>query len=405
VFPCTEQGIRDAIAKGGGPYRFACPQEGRTVELSQPLILDQDVILDGESRLELRAAFLRRVFSVLVNVDATLIGIGMLDGYDDQEGGCIHNAGSLQLVNVVVKNCRASEGGGIYNDDDAEIDLIDTSVFDNTASILGGGICNRSGTLTLMDSDVSRNTALYGGGIYNGGTATLTSSTVSSNTGDGGGIYNDEGLATLTIASSSVSGNIGGHVGGIYGGATMTLTNSTVSMNTAEGIGGIWADAGPVTIRNSTVSKNTGESVGGLLVSLPRGRLTMTSSTVSGNIATASPDTVGGIGSSDGLTTITNSLVDNDCRGVIISSGYNMESGDTCGFGVSNADLRLGQLAANGGPTMTHALLPGSVAIDKIPEAACVDADAQPLTTDQRGQPRPETDGTMCDVGSFEVQP
>jgi len=52
---------------------------------------------------------------------------------------------------------------------------------------------------------------------------------------------------------------------------------------------------------------------------------------------------------------------------------------------------------------MTHALEPGSVAIDQIPEADCLDADGEPLTTDQRGEPRPG--GSMCDVGSFEVQP
>jgi hypothetical protein len=62
-------------------------------------------------------------------------------------------------------------------------------------------------------------------------------------------------------------------------------------------------------------------------------------------------------------------------------------------------------LQDNGGATETHALGAGSVAIDQIPEADCVDADGQPLTTDQRGEPRPETDGTMCDVGSFERQP
>jgi hypothetical protein len=27
------------------------------------------------------------------------------------------------------------------------------------------------------------------------------------------------------------------------------------------------------------------------------------------------------------------------------------------------------------------------------------------VETDQRGEPRPETGGTLCDVGSFEVQP
>ena len=59
------------------------------------------------------------------------------------------------------------------------------------------------------------------------------------------------------------------------------------------------------------------------------------------------------------------------------SNGYNIESpGDTCGFdqatdqvNVTTEDLSLGPLADNGGPTETHALLPGSVAIDWIEEA------------------------------------
>jgi hypothetical protein len=52
-----------------------------------------------------------------------------------------------------------------------------------------------------------------------------------------------------------------------------------------------------------------------------------------------------------------------------------------------------------------HALGAGSVAIDHIPAVDCVDADSAQLTTDQRGEPRPETGGTMCDVGAFELQP
>jgi hypothetical protein len=110
--------------------------------------------------------------------------------------------------------------------------------------------------------------------------------------------------------------------------------------------------------------------------------------------------------------TLTNTLVDGECGGAT-SGGGNLESpGDTCGFdqptdlvNVSAEDLKLGPLADNGGPTMTHALLPGSVAINRIPEVDCVDAEGEPLTTDQRGEPRPETGGTMCDVGAFEVQP
>jgi hypothetical protein len=96
----------------------------------------------------------------------------------------------------------------------------------------------------------------------------------------------------------------------------------------------------------------------------------------------------------------------------LTSSGHNIESpGDTCGFDTDKGDLfdvtaeqlNLGPLHDNGGPTETHALLPGSAAIDQIPEADCVDGDGEPLTTDQRGEPRPAGDG--CDVGAFEVQP
>jgi hypothetical protein len=65
--------------------------------------------------------------------------------------------------------------------------------------------------------------------------------------------------------------------------------------------------------------------------------------------------------------------------------------------------LNLAPLDDNGGPTETHALLPGSGAIDVIPEAECLDAEGELLTIDQRGEPGPG--GTMCDVGSFERQP
>jgi hypothetical protein len=110
---------------------------------------------------------------------------------------------------------------------------------------------------------------------------------------------------------------------------------------------------------------------------------------------------------------LSNTLVEGDCVGGLTSNGHNIESpGNTCGFDpdgtdqvdVTEEELNLGELAANGGPTMTHkpgdgGFGEGSVAIDQIPQASCG------ATADQRGQPRPETGGTMCDVGAFEVQP
>ncbi|MBW2381057.1 MAG: hypothetical protein JRG70_16160, partial [Deltaproteobacteria bacterium] len=74
---------------------------------------------------------------------------------------------------------------------------------------------------------------------------------------------------------------------------------------------------------------------------------------------------------------------------------------------MNTPDPGLGPLADNGGPTRTHALLPDSWATDQIPAADCVDADGAPLTTDQRGEPRPVAihgPEPRCDVGAFEVQ-
>ena len=114
--------------------------------------------------------------------------------------------------------------------------------------------------------------------------------------------------------------------------------------------------------------------------------------------------------------TVRNSLVQGDCHveppAEHISEGHNIESpGNTCGFdqegdqvNVTEAQLNLGPLADNDGPTMTHKPGDGefgedSVAIDKIPEAVCE------VTTDQRGEPRPAGAESKCDVGSGEVQP
>jgi hypothetical protein len=60
------------------------------------------------------------------------------------------------------------------------------------------------------------------------------------------------------------------------------------------------------------------------------------------------------------------------------------------------ADAGVDVLADNGGPTLTHALLAGSAAIDAANTTVCP-------ATDQRGVARPQ--GAGCDVGAFEFVP
>lgn len=353
VFPCSEQGIRDAIVAGGGPHAFSCDGP-TTVETTAEIVVDNDVILDGLGELEVDGKNDHRVLFISVGVAVELRRLGVTNGAAGSPGGGgIYNTGDLTMTSGTVSQSSASDGGGILTS--GPLTLIRGRVSENTAEDDGGGISNAGYTspdrrrylVTLIGTTVSGNASGgKGGGIDNGGRLTLTESTVSGNTsgGDGGGIYGGE----LTLANSTVSGNTcGGDGGGIYGGKG-TVTSSTVAQNSAS--------------RGASIS-------GGSLF-------------------------------------MTNTLVDGDCSGTIGTQGlFNIESpGDTCGFwpgSVPAEDLKLGPLRDNGGPTETHALLPGSVAIDVIPEAVCVDANDEPLTEDQRGEPR----DTMCDVGAFEVQP
>ena len=95
--------------------------------------------------------------------------------------------------------------------------------------------------------------------------------------------------------------------------------------------------------------------------------------------------------------------------GSLTSKGYNLSSDGTCNFkntgDLNNTDPKLGSLQNNGGPTQTQALLSGSLAIDAGNPSGCKDSQGHLLTTDQRGQPRPDKeDKGGCDMGAYERQ-
>jgi len=361
TFPCTEQGIRDAIAVGDGPHTFDCEGPKTIVTEAEIGITNEGsknylrrVILDGEGNLTVDGDASHRVFSVGNTVAAELRGFVVRNGAPSSgDGGGIHNEGWLTVMNSTVSGNTAARGGGIWNY--FVLTLTNTTVSGNTATVAGGGIAN--------------------GDFFFPAMATLIGSTVSENNAEsrGGGINNEGGLS---LTDSTVSGN------GINNTRGLTLTNSTVS-------GGGITSSGIV----------------------PSPSVTLIASTVSGSISHFG-----------GRLNLINSLIDGNCNGIAASSGYNIESpGNTCGLDEAKGDqinvteeqLNLGKLADNGGPTMTHkpgdgGFGNGSAAIDQIPVADCVDADGEPLITDQRGLPRPVAilgPEPKCDVGSVEVQP
>lgn len=131
--------------------------------------------------------------------------------------------GVANVVSVEGNGCCV--GGGIaVSGDRAGARLVDSLVTGNSATVFGGGIDVDAGTLTLVNSTVSENTAWSAGGIDSDfGTVTLIGSTVSGNTAAGGTTCQD----------------VGSCAGGLWNfGGTLTLIDSTVSENTATRRGG-----------------------------------------------------------------------------------------------------------------------------------------------------------------------
>jgi hypothetical protein len=232
----------------------------------------------------------------------------------------------------------------------------------------GGGIYNDSGSLMITNSVVSNNHAGMDGPNFP--------------TGAGGGISN---YGTLTITDSAITGNqVYLFGGGIYNDGRLAINNSTVSDNGAIGQhdGDPWGTGGGVV--NS-------------------GTLTITNSTLSGNGASLSG---GGIeGTSTLENTILNANSPENILGGAVSRGYNLSSDDGGGGYLNgpgdqiNTDPMLGPLQDNGGSTLTHALLPGSPAID-----AGNPNFTPPPFYDQRGLDFYRVRNGRIDKGSFEVQ-
>ena len=246
-----------------------------------------------------------------------------------------------------------------------------------------------SGNLTLNDLTLkSGYCMLLGGAIYNSGTVNLNRSTVtnSSSGQGGGGIFNG---GTLIITDSTISNNVAGDLpgGGIYNVDRLILIASTVSGNHAGHGGGIENNDGHTTMINSTVSGNSASTLGGGIRNV--GTLDVTYSTISGNSAAEG----GGI-SNSGMVIIGNSIIANspggDCAGTNYTATNNRATGACGSIAVTGLDATLGN---HGGPTVTHALMNGSNAIDS--GTSC----PRPYV-DQRGFDRPQDDA--CDIGAYE---
>lgn len=333
----------------------------------------------------------------------------IIDGNRKSTIFLISNPGANPIVNISGVTIRNGTGGntgfgtGIFITTGSSLFLSDSTVSENESSVGGVGILN-NGSLTLFRSTVRDNQITGGGGGI---------------TGTGAGIFNTTG-ANAEIIESTVSNNKGIRGGGIANSGSLDIKNSTISGNQASVGGGIQNfPAGVVNISFSTITNNeagleTGEPqqnrVGGGVVNF--GQVNIGNTILAGNKDGRSP--------SDALFSPDCYSVDafrfTSFRGNLLGIvNQNCDVRDTIfgapplfdmfGTVASPLNPRLAALSNNGGPTQTHALLNNSPAIDQgtgVTSATFFDCPE----TDQRGFTRPvdgDGDGTAnCDIGAFE---
>jgi len=290
--------------------------------------------------------------------------------------------GNATINNVKITGGNASDaaggvGGGINLSGGASVlNLSNSIVTGNTASIVGGGIAS-NGTVNINNSSISNNTVTGnnsgGGGIFSQGNLTISNSTISANISNTGG-----GGLELTV----------GQTGGSPVSPVRTITNSTISGNNARFLGGGLAFGfGTLNLVNATIAGNTTEEGGGIHhFNINSGStINVQNSIIADNIASARAP---------------------DVRGTLQSQGYNLieDTTDTIIQGITTGNIlgqdpKLSALANNGGSTPTKALQAGSPAID------AADPNNFP-PTDQRGYVRPaDGDGngsSLPDIGAYE---
>lgn len=335
-------------------------------------------------------------------IDAELLGDRVIDLPD--------YAASLSLLGVTIRGGSTSptvasgmtleaRGAALRTTFQTTVTIDQASFIDNRAeSIFGasfeisaGGAISSSGTLAITRTTFTDNYANNdGGAIHVGGSSgstTIGESFFSGNSAPGGGAVqtnHDTWIDASTFVNNSTLWDFGDGGGSGSGGAisvqngTLTLTNSTLSGN-VSGSGGAIVVFATANISDSTIVHNEGTRGGGI----NNGPTVGTTTTVRNSIVALNSAQFNGA----------------DVYGDFVSEGFNFlgSTADSTGFGVAGdvigGDPMLAGLADNGGATLTHALLAGSPAIDAANVANASDRD-------QRGFVRPI--GSGPDIGAFE---
>jgi predicted outer membrane repeat protein len=177
VFDCDEFGVQTAVGTGGGPQTFSCSGPTTVTLTSATLDVFASVILDGEGLLTISGGDVFQVFNVLAGATLEVRNLVVTEGNGDflGNGGCflVAAGGSLVVTGSTIADCHAplvvlgTGGGAIFNN--GSVTIIDTTISGNTAQFGGGAIYSGSSSaaasVSVSGSEIVGNSAALGGGV------------------------------------------------------------------------------------------------------------------------------------------------------------------------------------------------------------------------------------------------
>jgi parallel beta-helix repeat protein len=336
---------------------------------NRPTVIDRCVI-SGNTSLTGAGGGISQFGHTLKITRSTVSGNTALAG----PGGGVFVA--YTTANTVIEDCTiagnlAASGGGVWSQDLTDVLEVSRCLITGNTALTGsgGGVFQQYGALRINNSTVSGNrSGDDGGGVYllqTAGTSQIVACTLAGNaaSSQGGGLRVDKGMGFVRLLNSTISGNKASANGGgvsTYNSDDVTLENCTVAFNDAG------FDGGGIRSRGTTIN--------------------LESTIVAHNRAVNGPDLFSHFGIEEFHLKFC--LVRDNSGALTVDDGNNLA------FGL---DPLLLPLANNGGPTMTHALKKGSLAIN-------AGSNPQNLQTDQRGGKFKRQVGLQVDIGAFERQ-
>ncbi len=192
---------------------------------------------------------------------------GTIKDCSASDGGGIYAAGTVVLNGGTISGCKAvgsyRSGGGIYIDSSGSLTMGGGSIESCTASNWGGGVFAQ-GTFELTGGSITHCSALSGGGVHiHSATTTLNGGTIKDCSASyGGGVYIARISSTLKMINGSIeSCTASNWGGGVYINNRMTMTGGSITGCTADGGGGIY-NYDILTLTSGTVCNNTAKTQG-----------------------------------------------------------------------------------------------------------------------------------------------